>query len=293
LKYLDPRALRKIENLRLAARGVVEGFIAGLHRSPYHGFSVEFSEYRKYAPGDDLKHFDWKAYAKTDKAYIKQYEEETNLKAYLLLDVSSSMGYGSRDLTKLEYACYLAASLAHLLVRQQDSVGLVTFHREIESFLPPRSGPLHLRDLVTVLERQEPREETGIGEVFHDLAERVKRRGLIVVISDLLDEPAAALAGLAHFRQRKHEVIVFHVQDPDETDFPFDGMTTFRDLEDGARLHVLPSMVREDYLRLLAEHVDAFRRGCSERRIEYVRTDTRMPYELLLASFLRKRMKAG
>jgi uncharacterized protein (DUF58 family) len=293
LRDLEPRALRKLENLRLAARGVVEGFIAGLHRSPYHGFSVEFSEYRKYAPGDDLKHFDWKAYAKTDKSYIKQYEEETNLKAYLLLDVSASMGYGSAGLPKLEYGCYLAASLAHLLVRQQDSVGLVTFHREIDGYLPPRSGPMHLRDLVTVLERQEARESTGIAKAFHDLAERIKRRGLIVVISDLLDDPAAVLGGLAHFRQKKHEVIVFHVLDPDETEFPFDGMTTFRDLETGARLQVLPSMIREDYLRLLEEHVATFRRGCSERRIEYVSTDTRMPYELLLASFLRKRMRAG
>jgi uncharacterized protein (DUF58 family) len=293
LKFLDPRALRKLENLRLAARGVVEGFISGLHKSPFHGFSVEFSEYRKYAPGDDLKHFDWKAYAKTDKSYIKQYEEETNLKAYLLLDVSASMGYGSEGLTKLEYGCYLAASIAHLLVRQQDSVGLVTFHREIDGFLPPRSGPMHLRDLLTVLEAQEPRETTGIARAFHDLAERTKRRGLIVVISDLLDDPAEMLSGLAHFRQKKHEVIVFHVMDPHETEFPFDGMTTFRDLETSVRLQVLPSMIREDYLRLLEEHVSTFRRGCSERRIEYVKTDTRMPYELLLASFLRKRMRAS
>ena len=294
MKYLDPKALRKIENLRLAARGVVEGFISGLHKSPYHGFSVEFSEYRKYAPGDDLKHLDWKVYAKSDKAYIKQYEEETNLKAHLLLDVSASMGYGADDaLTKLEYGCYLCAAIAHLLVRQQDSVGLVTFHREITEFLPPRSGPMHLRDLLTVIERQEPKEETGVAKTFHDLAERLKRRGLIIVISDLLDDPVEALSGLSHFRQKKHEVIVFHVMDPHEVEFPFDGMTTFRDMETQERLQVLPSMIREDYLRLLEEHVSTFRRGCSERRIEYVKADTRMPFELLLASFLRKRMRAG
>ncbi|MHC4471040.1 MAG: DUF58 domain-containing protein [Planctomycetota bacterium] len=292
-RYLDPKALERVANLPLVARGVVEGFISGLHRSPFHGSSVEFSEYRKYVAGDDLKHLDWKAYAKSEKLYVKLYEEETNLKSSILLDTSASMGYGSKGMRKADYGAYLAASLAYLMIRQQDSVGLATFDHRIRTLLPPGAGPLHLNELLTILDQVQVGETTGISKPLHDLAEMVKRRGLIILVSDLFDEPAEVMRGLLHFRHKKHEVIVFHLIDPDEASFPFQGLTTFKDLETGQRMEVLPDAIRAEYRDVFSRFVDTFKRGCAEARIEYVTADTSVPYETLLASFLTKRARMG
>ncbi len=292
-RYLDPKALTRVMNLPLLARGVVEGFISGLHRSPFHGSSVEFSEYRKYVAGDDLKHVDWKAYGKTEKLYVKLYEEETNLRGTILLDTSASMGYESSGPRKADYGAFLAAALGYLMVRQQDTVGLATFDHRIGTVLPPGNGAGHLRDLLTILEKAEIGETTGISKPLHDLAEMLKRRGLIVLISDLFDDPGEIMKGLLHFRHKKHEVIVFHLLDPDEIHFPFRGLTTFKDLETGQRMEVLPEAIREDYRKVMKEFTDTFRRGCAEARIDYVLADTSVPYEVLLAAFLTKRQRIG
>ncbi len=292
-RYLDPKALTRLMNLPLMARGVVEGFISGLHRSPFHGSSVEFAEYRKYVAGDDLKHLDWKAFGKTEKLYVKLFEEETNLRAHLLLDTSASMGYASSGVRKADYGAFLAASLAYLMIRQQDSVGLATFDHRIRTVLPPGAGAPHLREILTQLERAKPGETTGIAKPLHDVAEMVKRRGLIVLVSDLFDEPAEVMRGLLHFRHRRHEVIVFHLVDPDEVSFPFRGLTSFKDLETGQRMEVLPEAVRNEVRDAFAAFVDGYRKACAEARIEYVLADTSVPFETLLAAFLTKRARLG
>ncbi len=215
-KYLDPQTLAKLQGLELRARLIVEGYVAGVHRSPYHGFSIEFAEHREYVPGDDLRYVDWKVFGKTDKFYLKQYEEETNLVGYLLLDTSESMRYQSDDapLSKLEYAQCVAASLAYLVLQQQDSVGLATFDNEIRSLVRPSSNPSHLKQLLHVMEHTQPQRKTRTGPIFHDLAERLKRRGLVLILSDLFDDVPSMLAGLKHFRHRRHDVVVLHVARP-------------------------------------------------------------------------------
>jgi uncharacterized protein (DUF58 family) len=292
-RYLDPKDLSRLANLPLVARGVVEGFISGLHRSPFHGSSVEFSEYRKYVAGDDLKHLDWKAYAKTEKPYVKLYEDETNLRAHLLLDTSASMAYASAGTSKIEYGARLVAALAYLMVRQQDSVALATFDHRIRTHVPPGSGALHLNELLTVLDDVQTGETTGIAKPLHDLAEMVRRRGLVVLVSDLFDEPSEVMKGLHHFRHRKHEVLVFHLVDPDERSFPFRGSVVFRDLETGQRMEVVPEGIRKEYQQVFADYLDTFRRGCAESRVEYVLADTSVPFESLLAAFLTKRTRIG
>jgi uncharacterized protein (DUF58 family) len=292
-RYFDPKSLERVANLPLLARGVVEGFISGLHRSPFHGSSVEFSEYRKYVAGDDLKHLDWKAYGKSEKLYVKLYEEETNLRATILLDTSASMGYASGGMRKADYGAYLAAALAYLMVRQQDTVGLATFDNSIRTNLPPGAGALHLNELLTVLDGLEVGYATGIAKPLHDIAEMVKRRGLIILISDLFDEPDEVMRGLLHFRHKKHEVIVFHLVDPDERSFPFRGPVTFRDLESGQRMDVTPEAIRKEYVKSFKDFVDRYRRGAAEARIDYVLADTSVPWETLLAAFLTKRARMG
>ena len=295
-RYVQPEALAQLGRLSLIARGVVEGFITGLHRSPYHGFSVEFSEHREYVPGDNPRDLDWLALARTDRYYIKRYEEETNLRAHILLDCSASMGYrySSGKLTKLEYGCYLAAALAFLMIRQQDPVGLVLFDEQIRSFLPPRASTLHLNRLLQRLESIEPANRTGLGETFHDLAERIKRRGLIVIISDLLDRDAIereVMRGLRHFRHKKHEVLLFHVLDSAELDFPFGRLSEFEDMETGERLQADPAYVREGYRRGLQEFLDSYRRDCAAGNIDYVLANTSTPYDWLLRAYLDKRKR--
>src|SRR5919202_1318846 len=210
-RYLDPLALAKVGSLELQARLIVEGYLSGMHKSPYHGFSVEFAQHREYVPGDDIKHVDWKVYGRTGRFFLKQYEEETNLVLWLLLDVSESMRYGSGPLRKYDYACMAGAALAYLTLSQQDSVGLVTYDHAVRQLLRPSSQPSHLKQIVNVLNRGPGTERTSLAPIFHDLAERIPRRGIIAVFSDFFDEPGDALTGLKHLRHKRHEVIVFHV----------------------------------------------------------------------------------
>ncbi len=290
--YLDPKTLTKISRLDIIARLVVEGFVTGLHRSPYHGFSVEFAEHREYVPGDDIKHIDWKVYARSDRYYIKQYEEETNLTATILVDGSESMRYQSDPElpSKIDYACYVAASLAYLILRQRDAASLVTFDQDIRSYVPPGSSPSHRNLLIGALNNIEPKlKKTNLGTVLHSMAERVRRKGLIIIISDLLDEPANILAGLRHFRHRRHEVIVFHVLDHAERNFPFRSMTRFRGLEDLGQVICDPGALRRAYLDELETYMAELRHGCRQDRIDYVPLDTSIPLDVALTSYLATR----
>lgn len=297
---LDPYIVSKLRRLDLIARLVVEGFITGLHKSPYHGFSVEFAERRPYIPGDPIRSVDWRVYAKTDRYFIKEFEEETNLRGNLLLDISSSMTYRSSDrlLTKLEYAVLLSAALAYLMVHQQDAVGLLTFDEAIRRWIPARSVAPHLRVVLGELARLDPRapeQATGrgtrIGESLHYLADRLRRRGLVLVLSDLMDEPERVLAGLKHFRHRRHEVVVFHILDPAEIEFPFREETVFVDLETREKLSTVPWELAREYRARTARWREAYRRTCAEHAIDYaeIRTDT--PYDVALLRYLEKRRR--
>jgi uncharacterized protein (DUF58 family) len=288
-RFLDPKTLVKIQRLDLIARLVVEGFVTGMHKSPYHGFSVEFAEHREYAPGDDIKHLDWKVYGKTDRYYIKEYEEETNLAAYIVLDASESMKYKSGAASKLEYGQFIAAALAYLILNQRDSVGLATFDNEVRGFLPPSQHASHLKLLLHELSKVEPREKSGIGGIFHSLAERIRRKGLVIVISDLLDDVQDLLFGLRHLRHRKHEVILFHVMDKAELEFPFQSTMKLEGLEGLPEEVVDPIAIRKAYLGELEAFMEAIRRGCRTNRIDYVLMDTSQPLDVALSSYLATR----
>ena len=293
--YLDPEVVSRLSRLDLVARLVVEGFITGLHRSPYHGFSVEFSEHRPYMPGDSLRDLDWKAYAKSDRLYIKQYEEETNLKSYLLLDISGSMNFQSGGpWNKFRYASSLTAALAYLMLKQRDAVGLMLFHERITSYIPPRSVQSHLQVLLKKIDQVQPAADTRMGPAFDDLAERISRRGLVVVLSDLLDDPDAVLQGLRHFRHRGHEVVVFHILDPRERDLDFRRETHFYDLEDpDQRLTTQPWHIQREYRQLMDEMVRTYHLQCAEARIDYVLLDTMTPFDVALSNYLAQRKKLG
>lgn len=295
---LDAEALARIARLELLARGVVEGFVAGRHTSPYKGFSVEFAEHRQYSAGDGIRDIDWRAYGKSDRYYVKQYVEETNLRATIVLDASGSMGYrGERaarldgmPVSKFEYARLLAASLAHLLIHQQDAAGLVTFDRSTRTHIPPRSRPGHLRVLLGGLVETECGGETALAPILHDLARQGRRRGLIIVISDLFDDPEELLAALHHFRHRRHEVIVFHVTAEEEHSLPFERFTEFRDLEPSGLLErAEPAAVRAEYRRQVERHVETIRAGCGQMRADYVGLSTSGDLGEALGSFLARR----
>jgi uncharacterized protein (DUF58 family) len=288
---LDPVALSKLQNLELRARAVVEGALAGLHRSPHHGASVEFAEHKEYSAGDEIKHIDWKAYGKFDKYYVKRFEEETELRAYLVVDVSASMGYRGGGVSKLEYARMLAASLAYLLLKQQDQVGLIAFGERLRGYVPPRARSGHLSDLVGALEGVDAAGRTDLGRAMTYVSEVVHRRSLIVLISDLLQfgdpgvddrqrDPRHLLRGL---RARQHDVVVFHVLDRDELTLPFEGTTVFESLEDEQRALVEPADVRRAYLEEVQRFVEGYRRGLADGDVEYHLVDTaRAPSEVLL-----------
>ncbi len=292
-QFLNPEAISKLANMSLVARLVVEGFITGLHRSPYHGFSVEFAEHRPYMPGDDIRHMDWKVLAKTDRYYLKEFEEETNLKAWLLLDASASMGYRSGKVSKLQYASWLAASLSYLMLHQRDAVGLITFDEKIRRFMPPRSVNSYLTLLLQELQRTAGQGETKIGASFHQLADRMTRRGLVIIFSDLFDDPQDILSGLKHFRHNKHEVILFHVLDPRERFFNFQQDGTFLDLETGAKLATQPWHIRTEYCRLMNEFTETLKKGCREQRVDYVLMDTSENFDRALLHYLIKRKRIG
>jgi uncharacterized protein (DUF58 family) len=292
-RFLDPGILSRLSRMDLKARLVVEGFVAGLHRSPYRGFSVEFAEHRPYMPGDPLKHVNWKVYAKSDRFYVKEFEEETNLRAYILVDVSGSMGFGTESLSKLDYAAHLAASLSYLMLRQRDSVGLLLFDTGVRKYLPPRSakGQLHL--LLRELAEARAGEKTDVAATLHHLAERIKRRGLIILMSDLMDRPDAVMSGLKHFRHRKHELLVFHVLDPAELLLPHEDEMILRDLETGREMLTQPWRVRSGYQRAVNDWRDNYRRRCHEASIDYVPLETSTTYDHALFSYLTKRKRLG
>jgi uncharacterized protein (DUF58 family) len=291
LRFLDPAVLARLGTLDLRARTIVEGFLSGLHRSPFRGFSVEFAEYRQYLPGDDISSIDWKVYARSDRYYVKKFEEDTNLDCYLLLDVSASMGYASHGLTKLEYGSMLAASLAYLMNRQRDAVGLTAFDERIVSMLPPGARPRHLHQLLLELERLRLGTGTNVAKPLQVLADGIAKRGMIVLISDLLDDPDAVIDGIRPFRFRWTDVIVFHVLDRDELTFPFERATRFRDIEGSEEVMAVPAVVRADYLAELNRTIERFRREFGSIGIDYRLLDTSEPLESALMAYLATRTR--
>lgn len=290
---LDPAIVARLAHLDVRARLVVEGFIAGMHRSPFHGFSVEFAEHRPYMPGDPLKNLDWKVWARSDRFLVKQYTEETNLRCHLLLDLSGSMGFKSAraSMSKLEYARSLSAALAYLMLQQQDAVGALLFAERPLRYVPARAVRSHLDVILKALGALEPQGRTRLGPVLHELAERVKRRGLVILFSDLMDHPDEVLKGLQHFRHRHHEVIVFHILDPNEIEFPYTDTATFVDLETGDRLTTEPWEIARRYREKLEAWTGHYRRQCREQRIDYVPIDTRTPFDQALLKYLEKRVR--
>ena len=284
---LDPVALSKLSNLELRARTVVEGALAGLHRSPHHGASVEFAEHKEYTPGDEIKHIDWKAYGKFDKYYVKRFEEETELKAYLVIDSSASMAYRGNGVSKLDYARTLAASLGYLLLRQQDQVGMIAFSEKLRGYLPPRGRGGHLGDLMTALDDVSATGKTDLLRAIAYLSEVAHRRSLLIVFSDLLDSPPGEVRRLLRgLRARRHDVAVFHLLDEDELTLPFDGTTVFESMEDERKLLVEPFDVRRAYLDELNTLIADYRRGLAEGDVEYHLVSTARPPSQALLDFL-------
>jgi uncharacterized protein (DUF58 family) len=292
LKYLQPAVVAQLANMELRARLVVEGFITGLHKSPYHGFSVEFTEHRQYMPGDEIKHIDWKAYGKTDRFYIKQFEEETNLKSYLIVDASRSMDYGSRgNIKKFEYASYVAAALSFLMIEQRDAVGLTLFDEGIRVSLPPRATRSYLKEILKELESAQPAKKTGTSVSLNLIAEQIKRRGLVIVLSDLFDTPESVITALKHFRHKGHEVVVMQILDPLERSFAFDGDAIFKDLETQEELMTQPWHVQTAYRQSMQEFLDFYKRQCRDNNIDYVLLDTSTPFDKALFEYLNKRKR--
>jgi uncharacterized protein (DUF58 family) len=292
LKYLQPQVVAQLANMELRARLVVEGFITGLHKSPYHGFSVEFTEHRPYMPGDEIRHIDWKAYGKTDRYYIKEFEEETNLKTYLILDASKSMDYSSAGhLKKIEYASYVAAALGYLMVEQRDAVGLTIYDEKVRTSLPPRATKLYLQQILRELETLQPGNKTGTAASLHEVAERIRRRGLVVILSDLFDDPAQVMTALKHFRHRGNEVIVMQVLDPLERSFAFGTDAVFRDMETKEELVTQPWHIQTAYRESMQQFLDFYKRECRENAIDYVLLDTATPFDRALFEYLNKRRR--
>ena len=291
LRYLDPAVIGRIGSMELRARTIVEGFLIGLHRSPYQGFSVEFSEYRQYMPGDDTSLIDWKLYARSDRHYVKKFEEETNLDCHILLDVSGSMSYGSAGVTKQEYGAYLAAAIAYLMNRQRDAVGLLAFDEQVVRHLPASARPGHLRRVLLTLDSLASGRGSDVSKPLNRLAEALTRRGLVVLISDLLDEPEHVVRGLRHLRFRGADVIVFQLLDSAELTFPFERPARFRDLETDAEVAAVPPLVREHYLRELRALLATYRRELRLAGIDYRLVDTSQPLDLALLAYLSARSR--
>ena len=290
-RYLEPLTLAKVRSLELKARLVVEGYLSGMHKSPYHGFSVEFAQHREYVPGDDIKHIDWKVYGRTGKFFLKQYEEETNLICWILLDVSESMRYGSgAGMTKYDYACTAAASLAYMVLHQADSIGFVTFDSEVRAFRKPSSQPSHLKELINVMNEGASREKSLMAPLFHDLAERLNRRALVFILSDMFDEVDDILAGFKHLRHKRHEVVLWHILDGAELTFPFQEATLFSGLEQYPELLTDPRSLRESYLEEIGGFLRTLQRGCLDQNIDYVQLRTDTPLNVALSSYLAHRL---
>jgi uncharacterized protein (DUF58 family) len=288
--YLQPDVIAKGQALGIKARTVVEGLRVGDHKSPYRGFSVEFVQHREYVPGDDTRHIDWKSYGRSERYTIKQYEQETNFTAHLMVDASRSMLYGDGDTNKLEYAKTLTAALSYLIIHQRDSVALNIFDAAWRDRLPPSGQMGHVQTICNTLVSVEPQEKNSMGPLLHDLANQVRRRGLFFLISDCFDDVAAILGGLQHLRFGGHEVVVFHILHPDEIDFPFGGMVKFDGMEENVNLLTRPQLVRPTYLRALTKYLEELQLGCERNRCDYVRMNTGKPLAESLTEYLARRL---
>ena len=289
---LDPALISKLKSLELKAKAVVEGFKVGLHRSPYHGFSVEFSEHKAYMQGDPIKNIDWKVFGKSDKLFIKQYEEETNLTAHILLDVSASMDYKKKgSITKLEYGKILAASLGYLLVSQQDSVGLSLYSDKIEKYFPPRSTRVYLQSLLKGLENITPNSKTETAQCLNSVAEKIKKRGLVIIISDFFDDVDSILTALKHFKYKKNEVIVFQILDPIEKNFAFEKDAIFVDRETGDEITTQPHQIQKAYQIAMKDFMDKLKSECLNNKIEYNQIETTTTFDKALFAYFKKRAR--
>ncbi len=289
-RFLHPEAIKRIGRLDLRARHIVEGFLSGMHRSPYFGQSVEFLQHREYVVGDDLRHVDWKVWARQDRLYIKQFEEDTNLRCTLLVDTSNSMRYGNGALNKYEYACTIAASLAYLLFQQQDAVGCISFDDKVRRRVPIRSKRNHIFSIIDALDNDQPQDKTDMQGVLSQVAESLPKRGMIVLVSDLLADTEGTIRGLKMLRQRGHDVLIFHVMDDDELEFPFTGPTRFEGLEIEQFLNCNPRALREGYLEALDEFLDTVRRQSARNRIDYALIRTSDSLAAVLAHYLTSRL---
>lgn len=289
-RFLHPEAIQRISRLQLRARHVVEGFLSGMHRSPYFGQSIEFRQHREYVPGDELRHVDWKVWARQDRLYVKQFEEDTNLRCSLLVDVSKSMSYGNGPFNKYEYACTTAACLAYLILRQNDAVGCVSFDEEIRLQVPIRSKRTHLQSVIDSLSVSQTENKTDLSQVLRGIAESYSSRGMMVVISDFLADVDGTMRGLRLLRQRGHDVLALHIMDDDELDFPFSGPTRFEGLESADHLNCNPRSLREGYLDALAEFLEKMRRGCARNSIDYALVRTSQSLGAVLSTFLSNRL---
>ena len=289
-RFLHPETIAKISRLDLRARQVVEGFISGMHRSPFFGHSVEFVQHREYTPGDDIRHLDWKVWSKTDRFYVKQYEEETNLRSTLVVDVSESMHYGRGALNKYEYGCTAAACLAYLLLRQQDACGLITFDESVRQIVPARSQQTHIDAIVAAMHVSKPREKTDIEKILRRVTESIQSRGMVVIVSDLLVDREPLLRGLEMLCRRKHDILMFHVLDDDEMNFPFAGTTKFEGMEQLPDLLCDPRALRDGYIEALEEYLVEVRRGCTRLGIDYQLVRTGDYLDAVLSKFLHHRM---
>lgn len=288
--YFDPLVIAKIATMSLRARYVVEGVLSGMHKSPYQGYSVEFAQHREYTPGDEIRRIDWKAYGKSDRYFVKEYEEETNLRATIFLDASASMAYGSGELSKFDYGCYLASSLAYLMLRQGDYVGLVTFGAKVQQHIPPRSGLSHFQALMHQLEQTVPRGRTHLNHALREIASKINKRGMILIISDLFDTSENVLKTLKFFRHRRNEVIVFHVLDHNELEFPFERLTVFEDIEDPTvQVLINPKSIRDAYLQQLQAFIKHYRQSCRRDAIDYNCLPTDTPLDIALMRYLAQR----
>ena len=291
-KYLNPEIVSTISSIALRARLIVEGYIIGKHRSPYHGFSVEFSEHKSYDIGDEIRNIDWKLYGKTDRLYIKRYEEETNLKTYIILDNSKSMSFSSGNVSKISYANSLLASLAYLMINQQDAVGLIQFSDKINTFIPPKAKKSHLKTIIRKLSDSSNGSDTNIEPVLHEMAERINKRGLIIFISDLLDDPKKIINGLKHFRHRKQEIIVFHILDEKEVNFDFNERSKFIDMETGEEIITDPWHIRKSYMRMVKKRQEKFKRECNQQLIDYIPVMTNKNLRECITNYLDKRNRS-
>ena len=291
-KYLDPDTIAKIGNIELKARMVVEGFITGMHKSPYHGFSVEFSQHRQYRPGDEIRFIDWRVFARSGRYYVKEFEEETNLRSMLCIDSSASMKFSSKNrLSKFEYSCYLAAALSMLMIQQRDAVGLTLYNNKITSFLPPNSKPSYISQILSVLENAVPSDVTGTAPALELLSERIKRRGLVILFSDFLDDIKSIINAIRHLRHKRHEVLLFHILDPQEIDFNFGNAANFIDLETGEKIITQPYQIKKSYTETMNNFMNNLRKECIHHKVDYNLITTDVPFDKALMDYIIKRQK--